>query len=186
MQKLRIQTGNGKTSSRWAKEAKCHHSLGWRVKSGRWCSQHPFNGSWARKGVSKRGWTHRGRDCPLGPKIPEEIQLLLIPKNHPRLSFRVGESHVKLGSDSSPTPPHPSFWFLLAIWFIFLTPRGTSESREVFQPTLQRRKQSNNTNLSQLPISFRDRHDEWATTRQSDPESVLPEHNESTKVKDDD
>lgn len=76
----------------------------------------------------------------MGPKIPEGIQLLLIPKNHTRLSFRLRESQVKLGSDSSPTPPQLSSWFLLAMWFIFLTPRGTSESREVFQPTLQRKK----------------------------------------------
>lgn len=86
----------------------------------------------------------------MGPKIPEEIQSLL-PKNHRRLSFRVRDSRVKLGSDSSPTPPHLSLFDFCLQSDSSSSPPEAALREEKFS---KGRKQSNTADLSQLPISF--------------------------------
>lgn len=127
-----------------SKPGRCHHqeetSLGCRVNSERWCSQSPSKGSWARKGVSSKGWAPRGQDCPVGPKTLQQIQLLLLPKKKKsQKTFRIRGSPIRKWLFPNRTPSVSlSLWFLLAISFIFFTLRDASESR-VFQPIHQRK-----------------------------------------------
>lgn len=125
------------------------------------------------------------KTCPVGPKIPEEIQSLP-PKNHKRLSFRERESRVKLGSDSSRTPPHLSLSdFCLQSDSSSSLPEAALKEEKFSKG----RKQSNTADLSQLPISFGVRNNGMRSEPSQDKgtqRSMLPEHDENTKVTDDD
>lgn len=59
------------------------------------------------EGGFQEGMGPQREKLPRGAKILEKIWLLLFPKNHKRLVFRIRESQV--------SDPHLTLWFLLAV-----------------------------------------------------------------------
>ena len=100
--------------------------------------------------VSRRGWAHRGEVPQRGPKILEKIWLLLFPKNHKRLVFRIRESQVQWGSDSSQLPlTSISYFLVFACHLIHLPLTRDTSKRRVSSPFFKGRKQSNNADPGQ-------------------------------------
>lgn len=110
MEKLRIQT----------KERRLHQDkhttkipplLG--LQGQRWEVVFPESIQWelGQEGGFQEGMGPQKEKLPMGPKILEQIWLLLLPQKHKRLSFRIRESQVQLQSDSS--QPHPVSLFLV-------------------------------------------------------------------------
>lgn len=114
--------------------------LGCRISSGRGCSPSPSNGSWAPKGFLGGDGPTEGEAPQKGPKTLEKIWLLLFPKNHKRLVFRIRESQVQWGSDSSQLPPAPISYFLVFACHLIQLPQPKDTfKRRVFQSIFQRK-----------------------------------------------
>lgn len=141
IEKLRIQTKNGETSPWQANQEDT--ATPWAAESavgGGVLQVHPMGAEPQRGFLGGDGPTE-GEAPQRGPKTLEKIWLLLFPKNHKRLVFRIRESQVQWGSDASQLPPAPISYFLVfARHLIHLPqPRDTSK-RRVFQFILQRKK----------------------------------------------
>jgi len=190
IEKLRIQIKNGETSPWQANQEDA--TTPWAAKSAveRGVLQvHPMGAEPWRRFPGGDGPTE-GEVPQRGPKIPEKIWLLLFPKNHKRLVFRIRESQVQWGSDSSQLPLTPISYFLaFACHLIHLPHTRDTSKRRVSSPFFKGRKQSNNADPGQWPISFGVRNNDMRSEPSQDKvtqRSMLPEHNENTEVKVDD